>query len=537
MWGGLKGKWRGPRYRRKIPSVLENYDLRRAARLASLAVFITSLPFLIAPAYLESGSTFTGFLLNPVDGFSYLAKMRQGADWAFEFRLPYAPEPGPGVLLFVYQMLLGGISRLLGLPQILTYHAARVLGTFAMFGGSYLFFNRTLTTVKAKWAAFVLTLFGSGVGWVALPMGLLPIDLWVPEAIPFLSAYANAHFPLATAALITCVTLILFPGILPELRLVLLFIGGLLLALLQPFTVVAIGLVLGVWLGVERLYGTQVGRLRSWAAGIIVFGVGALPMLVYTWGVIRRHPVLSAWNEQNLTPSPSLVEVSLGYGLVLILAVVGAVLGSARGRPAGRLLITWAILGFTMLYMPIPLQRRLTLGLFFPLAALAGVGIEAIAPTRRRFVLLLAATIVFSVPSHLVVIGSGLVAVARGEAGVVTSESDRALFAWMGLNLSGDPLILAGLDTGGRLPAFSDVRVLYGHPFETPHSEDQEARVRELWAWNGEAMLGLKALRAAGVDYAFYGDEERGLGTPTWLALAELVHREGGSELYKVPES
>jgi len=89
-------------------------------------------------------------------------------------------------------------------------------------------------------------------------------------------------------------------------------------------------------------------------------------MLVYTWGVIRRHPVLSAWNEQNLTPSPSLVEVLLGYGLVLILAVVGAVLGSARGRPAGRLLITWAILGFTMLYMPIPRQVAFTLRPFEP---------------------------------------------------------------------------------------------------------------------------------------------------------------------------
>lgn len=517
--------------------MLENYELRRAVGPAVLAVLITSLPYLIALALLETGSTFSGFLINPVDGFSYLAKMRQGADFVLEFRLPYAPEPGPGVLLFVYQMILGGIGRALGLPQILAYHAARVLSTFAMFASSYLFFERTLSTAKAKWAAFVLTLFGSGVGWVALPMGLIPIDLWVPEAIPFLSAYANAHFPLATAALITSVTLIIFPEILPGARLALLFVGGLLLAILQPFTVVAIGLVLGVWLVVERLHGTQEGQLRSWAAGMTGFVIGALPMLVYTWAVIRRHPVLSAWNEQNLTPSPGVIEVLLGYGLVLMLAIVGSALGSTRSRAIGRLLITWAVLGFTMLYLPIPLQRRLALGLFFPLAALAGVGIGAIAPTRRRFALLLAATIILSVPSHLVVIGSGLVAVSRGAAGVVMSESDRALSEWIALNLSEDPLILAGLDTGNRLPAYSDVRVLYGHPFETPHSKSQEALVRELWAWNGDGALGLQALRAAGVDYAFYGEEERGLGTPTWLPLAELVHREGGSELYKVPES
>ncbi|MFQ5922724.1 MAG: hypothetical protein ACE5M4_07750 [Anaerolineales bacterium] len=536
MWGGLQGKWRGPRYRRKISPVLENYELRGAAGLALLAVVITSLPLLIAPVLLETGSTFSGFLINPVDGFSYLAKMRQGADLFFEFRLPYAPEPGPGVLLFVYQMILGGISSVFGLPQILTYHAARVLGTFAMLGSSYLLFERSLPTAGAKWAAFVLTIVGSGVGWIALPMGLLPIDLWVPEAIPFLSAYANAHFPLATAALITSVSLILFPKILPGARQALLFLGGLLLALLQPFTVVAIGIVLGVWLAVERLHGAQAGRLRSWAVGTTAFVVGALPMLAYTWGVIRRHPVLSAWNEQNLTPTPSIIEVLLGYGLVLIFAVVGMLLGDVRGRPAGRLLITWAILGFIMLYLPVSLQRRLTLGLFIPLAALAGVGLEAITSTRRRFALLLAATIVLSLPSHLVVIGAGLVAVSRGEAGVVMSESDQALFEWIELNISEDPLILAGLDTGNRLPAYSEVRVLYGHPFETPHSDDQKVLVRELWTWKGDAVLGIQALRAAGVDYAFYGEEEKELGIPSWLPLGELAHREGGSELYKVPE-
>lgn len=536
MWGGLRGKWRGGRYRRKISAVLQNHELRWAAGLALLAVVLTSLPFLVAPVLLETGSTFSGFLINPVDGFSYLAKMRQGADLVFEIRLPYAPEPGPGVLLFVYQLILGGISSVIGLPQILTYHAARVLGALAMLGSSYFFFVRTLPTPRAKWAAFVLTLFGSGVGGIALLMGLLPIDLWVPEAIPFLSAYANAHFPLATAALITSVTLILFPKILPDARQAVLFLGGLLLALLQPFTVAAIGIVLGVWLVVERLHGTQAVQLRSWVVGMTAFLAGALPMLVYTLGVIRRHPVLFAWNAQNLTPTPGIMEVLLGYGLVLILAVVGMLLGNARGRSSGRLLITWAILGFIMLYLPVSLQRRLTLGLFIPLAALAGVGLDAIASTRRRFALLMAATIALSVPSHLVVIGSGLVAVSRGEAGVVMSESDQALLEWIGLNISEDPLILAGLESGNRLPAYSDVRVLYGHPFETPHSDAQKALVRELWNWDGDPVLGLQALRAAGVEYAFYGEEEQKLGIPSWLSLAEFAHREGDSDLYKVPE-
>ena len=537
MLGGLKGKWRGLRYRRKISLVLENRELRWAAGLSLLAVVITTLPFLVAPALLEPGSTFSGFLINPIDGNSYLAKMRQGADLVLEFRLPYAPDPGPGVLLFVYQMILGGVSSLTGLPHILTYHAARIFGTLAMFGSSYLLFERALPIARSKWAAFLLTLFGTGVGWIALPTGLLPIDLWVPEAIPLLSAYANAHFPLATAALITSVALILFPEIIPDARLALLFLGGLLLAVVQPFTVAAVGIVFGVWLLVERLQDKQAARLKSWAAGLTAFVSGALPMLVYTLGVVRQHPILFAWNEQNLTPTPGILEVLLGYGLVLVFAVVGMLIGTARDRPAGRLLIIWAILGFIMLYLPVPLQRRLTLGLFIPLAALAGVGLEAMAPTRRRFALLLTATLVFSLPSHLVVIGSGLVAVSRSEAGVVMSRSDRALLEWIELNIPKDSMILAGFDTGNRLPAYGDIRVLYGHPFETPYSDEQRALVRKLWSWNGDAANGLQALQAAGVDYAFFGEQEQEFGISSWLPLAELAHREGDSELYKVPES
>ena len=537
MWGGLQGKWRGPRYRRKMPPVPENYELRWAAALAVLAVVLTSLPFLIAPSLAQPGSTFTGFLINPIDGHSYLAKMRQGAELSLEFRLPYAPEPGAGVVIFVYQLLLGGIGGLVGLPHILTYQVARVFGTLAMAATSYMFFARVLPIGRAKWAAFVLAIFGSGVGWIALPFGLLPVDLWVPEAIPFLSAYANAHFALATAALIASVSLIVFPDILPRARFPLAFLSGLLLALLQPFAAVVIGIVIATWLVIERFHNAQHAKMSSWMQGLTAVVLGALPMLAYSWGAIRQHPVLAEWNQQNSTPTPPLIEVLLGYGLVMALAIVGVVLGKARSRPSGRLMITWAILGFVMLYLPISLQRRLMLGLFIPMAALAGLGIQAIAPTRRRFALILVAVIVLSVPSHLVVLGSGLTAVSRGEAGMVLARSDQELLEWIEINIPDGSLILAGIDTGNRLPAYSDIRVLYGHPFETPRSDNQEALVRDLWGWSGDPLLGLQALRDSGVEYAFYGEEEKNLGTPSWLPLVELAHREGGSELYKVPES
>ncbi|MCK4961839.1 MAG: hypothetical protein KAS19_05105, partial [Anaerolineales bacterium] len=52
----------------------------------------------LAPYFLASKlgqpAIFSGFLINPMDGFSYLAKMRQGAEGSWLLHLPYAPEPG-----------------------------------------------------------------------------------------------------------------------------------------------------------------------------------------------------------------------------------------------------------------------------------------------------------------------------------------------------------------------------------------------------------------------------------------------------------
>jgi len=74
----------------------------RVALLSLAAVILAGLPYLLAWRWAPEGTRFAGFLLNPIDGFSYLAKMRQGADGGWLFRLPYASDPGDGVLLFIY---------------------------------------------------------------------------------------------------------------------------------------------------------------------------------------------------------------------------------------------------------------------------------------------------------------------------------------------------------------------------------------------------------------------------------------------------
>ncbi len=513
-----------------------------AAVLLSLGVAgATLLPYLAAARMAGPGMAFGGFLLNPLDGFSYLAKMREGAGGAWRFTLPYAADPGPGVFLYTYHLLLGHLARWAGLPLLTVYHAARVAGALAMFLAAFGFFSVCLHTRRARWIAFLLTLFGSGLGWLLLPTGVLAADLWIPEAIPLLSAYGNAHFPLAAAAMLIGAASILSAGLSPA-RIrrrswtVAALASGVVLGALQPFAVLPLAAAVGLWLAWEAARAARQGRAPG---RIIVNGLppaaalvaGAAPWMLYDLWVLRAQPVLRAWSLQNVTPSPPPLLFAAGYGLVLVLAVAWLVRGRAAGRPRARLLVVWLIVGAILLYAPFSLQRRLSLGLYFPMAGLAAQALDGLGKGRARRGLVILA-LVLSTPSNLVVVGAGLTGVRQQEPTLLIGEGEAAAYHWLAAHASSGALVLASPMSGNRLPAFADVRVLYGHPFETPEAEVRRAQVEQLFAWPGEAAQGMALLAAAGVDFVVYGDAERLLGSPTWLADLPLAYAQAGVEIY-----
>lgn len=512
-----------------------------AGAVSLVAVVLTVVPYLVAASMARERGVFGGFLINPVDGFSYLAKMRQGLEGAWLLRLPYAAEPGQGAFLFVYQLVLGHIAGVLHAPLLSIYHAARALGAMVMFLTAFAFFEWILPDRRARWTAFVLTAFGSGLGWLALPTGLVGTDLWIPESIPFLSAYSNAHFPLAAAGVLAAVMLVAKPGTRERRRAAAALGVGFVLGAIQPFVVLSSGLCLIVWMVWEAMIRKGAPALVSiWRTQSAVllptaayFG-GAAPWIMYDLLIVRTNPVLAVWNAQNQTPSPPPFDYMLGYGVVLILAVVGIVARRQRETRLGRLLITWVVVTAILLYVPISLQRRLSLGLFFPLAALAALGLEAIDKRWRLFGPAIALTLILSVPSNILVIFAGLDGVARLEPTVVLTRQESDAYDWFAEHAPPESLVLAGSFTGNRLPAFADVRVVYGHPFETPYAAEARDWIAAQYSWSGLPAEGIGALRARGVRYVYFGPEELSIGTPTWLDQLPLVFSEGDVSIREV---
>ena len=500
---------------------------------------LSALPYLLASALAPAPERFSGFLLNPLDGFSYLAKMRQGADGGWLFRLPYALEPGPGALLYPYHLLLGHLSRLLAAEPLIVYHAARVLAAAVMFTLAAALYRRALPTARAAAWALALTLIGSGLGWLLLPFGRTAIDLWVPEAVPFLTAYANAHFPLASAALLAAILAALGPADgSPRLaaRLAVSWLAWTVLALVQPFAIALLLITLAAWTAWES---ARAGALWMTAArprvlALAAGGLGAAPWLLYDLQLTRTHPAIAGWAAQNLTPTPAPLDVLAGYAVVLALAAAGLRRRNPLRTAEGRLMLVWALAGAVLLYAPFGLQRRMALGLFFPLAALAGAGVEGLLERGRAARMLAILAFALALPSNLLVVGAGLAAAARGDPLLVLESGERATYEWIGAHLPAGATVLAGPESGNRLPAFADVRVLYGHPFETPDADAARAQAESLLAWDGPSPAARAELERLGLQFVLIGPREREAGTPAWLEGLQPLYAQAGFAVYRV---
>ena len=510
-----------------------------ALGLSAGASLLTVVPYLLANRA-AAPNVFSGFLINPIDGFSYLAKMRQGAAGSWYFTLPYAAQAGEGVLLYLYYLLLGQLSTLLHVSLLTMFHAARVLASTFMFYLAYLFYDAILHRKSWAWAAFLITLLGSGLGWVGILIGVEGSDLSIPESIPLISAYTNAHFPAAAAAILGAALACLRTQKRRGIEFLHGWIAGTVLVIVLPFCILSIGAALGLWLAYEvytkrsffRDQPSLIFQLPG-LPGFFGFVVGTLPWLVYNVWLVQTHPVIAEWTAQNQTPSPAPLSYILGFGLLLVFVVAAFLKAFPFNGRETRFAAIWLISNLILLYAPFPLQRRLSLGLFFPLTTLAVLGM-AVSFKRSRIKFVVLAVILLTLPSTVLIAAAGIFGVSEGEPEVVFNRDELAALNWLGDNLPAGSLILASPRDGNHIPAFTSGRVLYGHPFETPDAARMEMVVQSMFDPDLARDALLERLLTFDVDYVFEGPEERQLGDVAWEGLAETVYANETITIYQV---
>ena len=521
---------------------MDRGEWRWIVLVALALVFASSLPYLIAWAVTPEGAHFTGLLVNPLDGHSYIAKMRQGLDGSYRFRLVFTPEPQEGVYLFLLHIALGHVARWTGLPLIAVYHGARVLAgvVLLLVAGRFvaLFAGREGERGQRRLALLLLCV-SSGLGWLVGPVGYLSSDLWVPEAFVFYSILDTLHFPLAVALMLVIFMGLARPGREPGWREALVAaVASAGLGVVQPFGVIPVYAALAVWLALRWLRDRRVvWRTVGWTAAA---GLVALVYPLYGVLAIRADPVLAGWSAQNQTPSPPVWDWLLSFGLVAALAVPGVVAAVRRRSDGGLLLLAWVIAAGVGMYAPLALQRRLALGLQVPLALLAAAGWwETVRPRLRPRLRGLAtmAMLGLSTLTNLFLMAMLVLAALGGETRFYLSDGEWQALEWLRKEVDRDQVVLCAPQTGMFVPAWAGQPVVYGHPFETVDAERRKAQVEAYWAGEMSPAERESFLRENRVGYVLVGPRELEIGD-WWLGTGKLegepVFEAGDVRVYEV---
>lgn len=484
--------------------------LNRAFLFACLIILLViTVPFLAAIFFQGEEHVFGGFLLNPFDGNSYLAKMYQGWRGDVTFHLPYSAERSDGVFLFMFYIALGHTARITQLSLLVVFHLARLAAASLLVWVVYRHLVKHFRELDRS--IFTLLLFGLGMGWLVLPFGWIASDLWVAEGYPFLSAYVNPHFPLGLAVM----TILVFrdPGDYDTRSIAVDMLLAFVLAVTVPFGVVIIGCVLGVEAGLELLTTRQWRIVARKFVRLLLISAISLPVLVYDLWVVNIDPLLAGWNAQNLTPSPPIWDFLISFSPALLLAIPALLILRSGAARFVRIAAIWLLVGFFLMYLPFGLQRRMITGLFIPVAVLAAYFLNhRFDPDRsKRYARWL---IIASLPSVLVVLLLAAAGILQKAPELYLWRAEREAFSWIEAQTPADALFLAAPNTGLLIPAYTGRRVIYGHPFETVEAEENELFVENLIK---EVSQGSVAGVPVEVDYLFWGPREvslSGVNTP-----------------------
>jgi hypothetical protein len=501
-------------------------------------VFIcVSIPYLIGAYSGGEEHVFGGFFINISDGNSYLAKMRQGLEGNWNFVLPYTANPGDSAYIFLYYIFLGHVARILGWTLLFTFHLARLANTLILLVALFIFFGDLFPDQRMQNTAYTLSALGSGMGWIFQLFGMFTSDFWVAEAYPFLSAYANAHFPLGIAMLLLLInpSSMLRSGQEKDWLVSLKFLfTALLLSVIAPFYIPVVVVVRG---GMFLWKYFQKEHTRTDFYRLLWIGIGSGPIILYYFWITMTHPVLSGWNEQNLTGSPPLGDLLISFSPGILLAVPGLYFAWKRRTIADRLLISWVLLGTILMYIPFGLQRRFISAFYIPVIGLAVLGLQQLAELFPVDIKRLYFPVLFLVlPTNVLIIFSAFFGVINKAPEIYLTNSEVKALSWINEEIRQNALFLTGPESGLYVPAFSHGRVIYGHPFETVDAEVHKELVTRFYSGTLTIEQMNDLVSGYNVDYIYWGPREEGLGTLEPQDEWQLVYSHDDVLIYKIQD-
>jgi len=465
-------------------------------------VVLTSAPYVFGWLATPANRTYTGIhRLTPGDVAVYYSFIEQGRQGKVVSRNLYSSEAQPVPAVFTPQwFIVGQLAHLFRLPTVVAYQLTRVFFGVIFLLLLYRFLAGIFVQPRTRMIATTVATFATGFG-ALVPLGdlasalqhlAIPVDLWVPEAFPFLSLYHNPLFLMGLCGILGIFMLVERAYDQHDRAAAWLASGlAVVLAIIHPYDVFLIAAVLVTSFFV-RILGDRTWTGERSLAYLRILTITLLPAIVVL-GILRTiffmQPGLAGWAGQNVTLSPAVWWYLPAYLLPVVLAVTGITRALRMASTRAFLTLAWAGVVPVLLYLPhFPYQRRMLEGWFIALVILSALGLVAFWQKLRVRFGPIGQTVMVSAAVTLGILLTGVTSLThlakdayyaslgREPVSVPTGVIDA--FRWIRDNTGEEAVALARPFEANLLPGWSGRTVFFGHSDLTAASKRKQTEVQ-----------------------------------------------------------
>jgi hypothetical protein len=436
------------------------------------------------------------------------------------------------------------LARVTGLTVTAVWHLSRILADIILFLTTFAFASHFFTDRWQRWTAYLLALFGSGLGWLLFLLGQpywldhFPVDFKQPGAHLFFTAFTYPHVALGTAFILMSIWLLWRLGEGERVSSVryhvsrLVSLAGLIniaLGIAYPFLLYLIMVVTALY----WLYLTLRARHLLWQKGFLFASTFIIPAPLYLYYAytLQINPVFKAWDEQAFTPSPPWPHYLIAYGPMLLLGFL-----HWRHHPEQRqkfaILWLWVLAVALLLYAPLNPQRRFVQGVHVPLSILATAAFCQILLPRIQQTKLFQRLL--TRPSYtpvslsrfvtfifLVVMSLSNIYILGDEIRIMLDTRPDPLFrpadeieaaTWLRQNGKAAAVLIGDYQSGNYIAAQTPIRVMLGHWAETVAFAEKEALVAQFYEANTSDSWRRDLIQQYQIRYVWHGPRELLLG-------------------------